>query len=106
MANPVNNESMVERPIREGEGVEGHAATGAETHVATPTALGFDTTGWVGLAALVVVFIMLWKKVPAMIGRGLVHIQQYSIARLRPEDPEKLVNVTNPSFPSGHSASS
>jgi F-type H+-transporting ATPase subunit b len=48
MANPINNESLTERPIREGEGVEGHAAAGAETHVATPTALGFDTTGLIG----------------------------------------------------------
>jgi len=41
-----------------------------------------------------------------MIGRGLVHMQKYSIARLRPDELEKLVNATNPSFPSGHSASS
>lgn len=91
MANPVNNESMTERPIREGEGVEGHAATGAETHVATPTALGFDTTGWVGLAALVVVLIMLWKKVPAMIAGGLdariaaIRTQLDEATRLRTE---------------------
>ena len=41
-----------------------------------------------------------------MIGRGLVHIQKYAIVRLRPDDHEHLVHVSNPSFPSGHSASS
>lgn len=46
---------------------------GAQTGVAhaEPTALGLDATAWVALAMLVVVAIMLWKKVPAAIGKGL-----------------------------------
>jgi F-type H+-transporting ATPase subunit b len=36
-----------------------------------PTALGLNATAWVALAMLVVIGIMLWKKVPAAIGRGL-----------------------------------
>jgi F-type H+-transporting ATPase subunit b len=36
-----------------------------------PTALGLNATAWVALAMLVVLGIMLWKKVPAAIGRGL-----------------------------------
>ena len=52
-----------------------HAATteAAEGHgpVAEPTALGLDATAWVALAMLAVIAIMLWKKVPAAIGRAL-----------------------------------
>lgn len=36
-----------------------------------PTALGLDATAWVALAMLVVIALMLWKKVPAMIGATL-----------------------------------
>lgn len=43
---------------------------GAE-HYTVPSALGFDATMLVGLAMLIVVLAMVWKKVPAAIGRGL-----------------------------------
>ncbi len=43
---------------------------GSEAHV-DPRALGFDATMLVGLAMLVVVLAMLWKKVPAAIGKAL-----------------------------------
>lgn len=43
---------------------------GAEHHV-DPSALGFDATMLVGLAMLVVILLMLWKKVPAAIGKSL-----------------------------------
>jgi F-type H+-transporting ATPase subunit b len=43
---------------------------GEAPHV-DPTALGLNATAWVALAMLVVIGIMLWKKVPAAIGRGL-----------------------------------
>jgi F-type H+-transporting ATPase subunit b len=46
------------------------AAAGGEPH-AEPTALGLDATQWVALAMLVVLAIMIWKKVPAAIGRAL-----------------------------------
>ena len=36
-----------------------------------PAALGLNATAWVALAMLVVIGIMLWKKVPAAIGRAL-----------------------------------
>lgn len=84
--------NMVERPIREGEGVEGHvAAPGGEHHVAEPTALGFDTTGWVAIAALAVLVLMLVKKVPATIGSMLdsriaaIRSQLDEAAKLRAE---------------------
>lgn len=50
------------------------AATEVEAgveHVVDPKALGFDATMLVGLAMLVVIAIMLWKKVPAAIGKAL-----------------------------------
>lgn len=38
---------------------------------ADPSALGLNATAWVALAMAVVIAIMLWKKVPAAIGRAL-----------------------------------
>lgn len=47
------------------------ASTGvAELHH-EPTALGITAAGWVALSMLVVVGIMIWQKVPGMIGRML-----------------------------------
>jgi F-type H+-transporting ATPase subunit b len=65
---------------------EGHGAPHAE-----PKALGLDATAWVALAMLVVLGIMLWKKVPAAIGRALdkkiagIREQLDEAARLRAE---------------------
>lgn len=39
-------------------------------------------------------------------GRALVHGQKYGIQRLRPEDFDHLVSVSNPSFPSAHAGNS
>ena len=52
-----------------------------------------------------------WRRATAvffvtLIGRALVTAQKYGIERLRPEEREHLVIVTNPSFPSGHAAGS
>ena len=38
---------------------------------ADPEALGLNATAWVAIAMLVVIAIMLWKRVPATIGRAL-----------------------------------
>src|SRR3712207_6477831 len=43
---------------------------GEAPHV-DPTALGLNATAWVAIAMLVVIGIMVWKKVPAAIGRAL-----------------------------------
>ena len=67
--------------VSAGESEEGHAAPGhaemvGETadhgggHV-EPTALGFDASGWVSLAMLAIFLFMIWKKVPAAIGKAL-----------------------------------
>lgn len=42
-----------------------------ETHHVEAKALGMDTTGWVAVAAVVVLLIMIWRKVPGMIGTML-----------------------------------
>lgn len=67
--------------VSAGEAEEGHAAPGhtemtggTEDHGGghvEPTALGFDASGWVALAMLAVFALMIWKKVPAAIGRAL-----------------------------------
>jgi len=51
-------------------GTAGTGADGAPPH-AEPSALGLNATAWVALAMAVVIAIMLWKKVPAAIGRAL-----------------------------------
>jgi F-type H+-transporting ATPase subunit b len=45
---------------------EGHGPPHSE-----PQALGMDATAWVALAMLLVLGIMLWKRVPAAIGKAL-----------------------------------
>ena len=67
------------------EAAEGHGA------VAEPAALGLDATAWVALAMIVVIALMLWKKVPAAIGKALdkkiagIREQLDEAARLRAE---------------------
>ncbi|MEO7634926.1 MAG: F0F1 ATP synthase subunit B [Sphingomicrobium sp.] len=48
--------------------VEQHG--GAEPH-AEPTAFGLAAPAWIALAMLVVILFMIWKKVPAAIGKAL-----------------------------------
>jgi F-type H+-transporting ATPase subunit b len=45
--------------------------TEAAHHAPSPSALGFDATGWVAIAMLAVIAIMIWKKVPAAIAGAL-----------------------------------
>ena len=101
MANPnVPTEQNLAAASTKGEGgvmpeTGEHAATteAAEGHgpIAEPTALGLDATAWVALAMLAVIAIMLWKKVPAAIGRALdkkiagIREQLDEAARLRAE---------------------
>ena len=50
-----------------------HSATteASAHHEAEPTYLGLNPGGWVALAMIVVIAIMIWKKVPAAIGKAL-----------------------------------
>ncbi len=54
------------------EPTETHGTTAHEgSHEPAPKALGLEATGWVALAMLALIGIMLWKRVPAMIGKAL-----------------------------------
>jgi F-type H+-transporting ATPase subunit b len=64
-------------------------------HHADPTAFGLNATAWVALSMAVVIAILLWKKVPAAIGKaldkkiGAIREQLDEAARLR-ADAEAL----------------
>jgi F-type H+-transporting ATPase subunit b len=49
----------------------GHAGGVGATNHPDPAALGMDATAWVSLAMAVFIAILLWKKVPGLITRGL-----------------------------------
>lgn len=58
-------EGLEKQPIRDEDGLPAEAhGTGVadEHHVASPTAWGLDSTGWVAVAALVTILILLWRK--------------------------------------------
>jgi len=60
-------------------------------HAEAVSWLGFDATGWVSLAMLILIGIMIWKKVPQLIARSLdsqvskVRAELDEAARLRAE---------------------
>lgn len=95
LADAASAEGLEKQAIRGKDGLEGHiAGTGAEggaEHVVSPMALGMDSTGWVAVAALVVIAIAIIKKVPAMIGKALdgriaaIRVQLDEATRLRAE---------------------
>jgi F-type H+-transporting ATPase subunit b len=51
--------------------IAGTTAGGTVEHYVDPTAFGLNATAFVSIAMLAVIAIMLWKKVPAAIGRAL-----------------------------------
>lgn len=68
----IHGESLEPEAIRNQDGTSGNAVVASEEHqVASPTALGLDSTGWVGIAALVVLIGMVIWKVPHRIGAML-----------------------------------
>src|ERR1043166_366696 len=44
---------------------------GAPEHHPEPKALGLDAPQWIALAMVVVFAVLIWKRVPALIGRAL-----------------------------------
>ncbi|HEX6376981.1 MAG TPA: F0F1 ATP synthase subunit B [Allosphingosinicella sp.] len=64
---------------------------GAPEHHPLPTALGLDAPQWIALAMVVVFAILIWKRVPALIGRALdskiaaIRAQLDEAAQLRAE---------------------
>lgn len=78
MANPdspakvIHEEGMAPEGAIDHQGLQGHTtAPGTVEHVVDPTALGLNSTGWVAVAAIIVLALMIWKKVPGMIGAML-----------------------------------
>ena len=78
MANPdsaakvIHEEGMAPEGAIDNQGIQGHTiAPGGVEHVPDPTALGLTSTGWVAVAMIVVILLMIWKKVPGMIGNML-----------------------------------
>jgi F-type H+-transporting ATPase subunit b len=57
---------MAEHPVT----TETTHAPGAPEHAA-PTALWLDASGWIALAMIAVLAILVWKRVPALIGAAL-----------------------------------
>ena len=61
-------------PTGDGSNPEAHATdahAAAPEHHPTPSALGLDAPAWIALAMVVVLAILLWKRVPAIIGAAL-----------------------------------
>ena len=81
-------------PVQTVATTQAHEGAAAEHHV-EPSALGMDAAGWVSLAMIVLLAIMVWKKVPALIAGGLdkkiadIRAQLDEAASLRAE-AEKL----------------
>ncbi|MEH3036523.1 MAG: hypothetical protein PGN23_08565 [Sphingomonas adhaesiva] len=70
LADATTAQPLEPRDVANGSGLTGEVHEGAAPHAA-PSALGFNDTGWVGLAALVVLLGMVLMKVPAAIGAML-----------------------------------
>jgi F-type H+-transporting ATPase subunit b len=74
-----------------GDGVANVEHVGAPEHHPEPTALGLDAPQWIALAMVVVFAILLWKRVPALIGKALdskiaaIRAQLDEAAQLRAE---------------------
>lgn len=88
-APPLEQQAMPETGLTATTSAQADAPAGAP--YAAPAALGLDATAWVALAMAVVIAIMIWKKVPGAIARGLdnkialIRQQLDEAARLRAE---------------------
>ena len=71
LADAASSTGMQPRDVRDGSELTANVSEPGAEHVAEATALGFNTTGWVGIAALVVLVGMLIVKVPAKIAASL-----------------------------------
>ena len=71
LADAASSTGMQPRDVRDGSELTANVSEPGAEHVAEATALGFNTTGWVGSAALVVLVGMLIVKVPAKIAASL-----------------------------------
>ncbi len=71
LADAASSQTLQPREIRDGSELTANVSEPGAEHVVEETALGFNTTGWVGIAALVVLIGMLVVKVPAKIAAML-----------------------------------
>ncbi|GAA0670560.1 F-type H+-transporting ATPase subunit b [Sphingomonas insulae] len=71
LADAASSTSLQPRDVRDGSELTANVSEPGAEHVAEATALGFNTTGWVGIAALFVLVGMLIVKVPAKIAASL-----------------------------------
>jgi F-type H+-transporting ATPase subunit b len=84
-------DTHVNAPPGDGADAANVEHVGAPEHHPEPTALGLDAPQWIALAMVVVFAILLWKRVPALIGRALdgkiaaIRAQLDEAAQLRSE---------------------
>jgi len=71
LADATQAQGLQQHDVRDGSQLTANVSEPGAHHVEEPTALGFNTTGWVGIAALVVLIGMLIVKVPAKIAASL-----------------------------------
>jgi F-type H+-transporting ATPase subunit b len=89
MAEQNPNDTHVAAPPGGDTGAVEHV--GAPEHHPEPTALGLDAPQWIALAMVVVLAILIWKRVPALIGKALdskiaaIRAQLDEAAQLRSE---------------------
>ena len=91
MAEQNPEDTHVAAPAGDGAEVAGVEHVGAPEHHPEPTALGLDAPQWIALAMVVVLAILIWKRVPALIGKALdskiaaIRAQLDEAAQLRSE---------------------
>ncbi len=95
LADATQTEGLQPRDVRDASAVTNGVAEPTAHHVEEPTALYLNTTGWVGMAALVVLIGMVLAKVPGKIGSPLdgkiaVIRQQLDEAKALRAEAEKL----------------
>ena len=86
-----SQDTHIRAPAGDGAEAANVEHVGAPEHHALPTALGLDAPQWIALAMVVVFAILIWKRVPALIGRALdskiaaIRAQLDEAAQLRKE---------------------
>lgn len=91
LSDAASSQGLAPRDVRDGSELTANVSEPGAHHVEEPTALYLNTTGWVGVAALVVIIGMLIVKVPAKIAAALdkqiagVRSQLDEAAKLRAE---------------------
>lgn len=71
LSDAAHSTSLRPRDIRDGSELKAEVHRPDTGHQVEPTALGFNSTGWVGIAALVVLIGMLVRGVPGAVARSL-----------------------------------